>query len=42
MLKGLADAAYAVQEQEQRKRIETANVNADIAKAERGAVQKQS
>jgi flotillin len=36
-----ADAAYAVQEQEQRKRIETANVNADIAKAERGAVLKK-
>lgn len=36
-----ADAAYSVQEQEQRKRIETAKVNADIARAERGAVLKK-
>ena len=32
-----ADASYSVQEQEQRKAIETARVNADIAKAERDA-----
>ncbi len=30
-----ADAAYAIQEQEQRKSIETASVNADIAKREK-------
>jgi flotillin len=36
-----ADAAYAVQEQEQRRKIETAKVNADIARAERGAVLKK-
>jgi len=36
-----ADAAYAVQEQEQRKKIETAKVNADIARAERGAILKK-
>ncbi|NLO09555.1 MAG: flotillin family protein [Clostridiales bacterium] len=39
--KAEADAAYSVQEQEQRKKIETAKVNADIAKAERGAVLKK-
>lgn len=32
-----ADAAYAIQEQEQRKTIETATVNADIARTERNA-----
>ena len=32
-----ADASYKVQEQEQRKEIETARVNADIARAEREA-----
>lgn len=32
-----ADAAYAIQEQEQQKSIETARVNAQIAKAERDA-----
>lgn len=35
--KAEADAAYRVQEQEQRKTIETAKINADIAKAEREA-----
>lgn len=39
--KAEADAAYAVQEQEQRRKIETAKVNADIARAERGAVLKK-
>lgn len=35
--KAEADAAYAVQNQEQQKRIETATVNAQIARAERDA-----
>ncbi|NMB42858.1 MAG: flotillin family protein [Clostridiales bacterium] len=35
--KAEADASYKVQEQEQRKAIETSKVNADIAKAEREA-----
>lgn len=39
--KAQADAAYAVQEQEQRKNIETAKVNADIASAERSAILKK-
>ena len=39
--KAEADAVYAVKEQEQRKNIETAKVNADIASAERGAVLKK-
>jgi flotillin len=36
-----ADAAYSIQEQEQQKTIETARVNAQIAKAEREAELKQ-
>ncbi|HHX54989.1 MAG TPA: flotillin family protein [Clostridiales bacterium] len=39
--KAEADAVYAVKEQEQRKNIETAKVNADIASAERSAVLKK-
>ena len=35
--KAEADAAYSIQEQEQRRAIETATVNAEIAKAEREA-----
>lgn len=35
--KAAADAAYVIQEQEQKKSIETATVNAQIAKAERDA-----
>ena len=35
--KAEADAAYSIQEQEQRKTIEIASANADIARAERTA-----
>ena len=39
--KAAADAAYAIQEQEQRKAINTASVNAEIAKTEREAELKE-
>lgn len=39
--KAEADAAYAIQEQEQQRTIQVATVNAEIAKTERQAVQKE-